>query len=106
MQPILESSRTEYLLGDLEAGCGHADAAKKHYERAAGLKGAGQVAWASKAARKLGNYDEAKWHAELMRAAASRGERSGKLSTPITPRWRNWSWEIKQQPMRISTRHS
>ncbi len=74
MQPTLESSRTEYLLGDLESGCGHADAAKKHYEKAAGLKGASQIAWASKAARKLGNYDEAKWHAELMRAAHSRGE--------------------------------
>jgi tetratricopeptide (TPR) repeat protein len=74
MQPTLESARTEYLLGNLESGCGHADAAKKHYERAAGFKGEGDVAWASKAARKLGNYDEAKWHAELMRAAVSRGD--------------------------------
>ncbi len=73
MQPILESSRTEYLLGELQAGCGHAEEAKKHYERAAGVKGFGQVAWASKAARKLGNYDEAKWHAQLLHAAAPHG---------------------------------
>jgi tetratricopeptide (TPR) repeat protein len=74
MQPTLESARTEYLLGNLEAGCGHSDAAKKHYEKAAGLKGDGDIAWASKAARKLGNYDEAKWHAALMHEGASRGE--------------------------------
>jgi Flp pilus assembly protein TadD len=73
MQPILESSRTEYLLGELEAGCGHADAAKAHYVRAAGFKGSSQVAWASKAAKKLGHYDEAKWHALLLSAAAPRG---------------------------------
>ncbi len=73
MQPILESSRTEYLLGELQAGCGHAEEAKKHYERAAGVKGFGQVAWASKAARKLGNYDEAKWHAQLLHAASPHG---------------------------------
>jgi hypothetical protein len=73
MQPILESSRTEYLLGELEAGCGHSEEAKKHYERAAGFKGSSQVAWASKAAKKLGNYDEAKWHAELMHAVSSHG---------------------------------
>ena len=74
MQPILNSSRTEYLLGELQSGCGHADQAKAHYEKAAGFKGSSQIGWASKAARKLGNYDEAKWHAELMRAASSRGD--------------------------------
>jgi tetratricopeptide (TPR) repeat protein len=74
MQPTLESARTEYLLGNLETGCGHSDAAKKHYEKAAGLKGEGDPAWASKAAKKLGNYDEAKWHDVLVRAGASRGE--------------------------------
>jgi hypothetical protein len=75
MPPILDSSsRTQYLLGELEAGCGHSDAAKKHYERAAGFKGINQSAWASKAAKKLGNYDEAKWHARLLRAAAPQEE--------------------------------
>jgi tetratricopeptide (TPR) repeat protein len=73
MQPFLESSRTEYLLGEIEAGCGHLDAANKHYERAAGFKGQGQVVWAAKAAKKLGNYDDAKWHAMLLRAATPRG---------------------------------
>jgi tetratricopeptide (TPR) repeat protein len=73
MQPTLESSRTEYLLGELQAGCGHEEEAKKHYERAAGFKGSSQAAWASKAAKKLGNYDEAKWHAQLLHAAASHG---------------------------------
>jgi hypothetical protein len=58
----------------LQSGCGHADQAKAHYEKAAGFKGSSQIGWASKAARKLGNYDEAKWHAELMRAASSRGD--------------------------------
>ena len=74
MQPTLDSARTEYLLGNLEAGCGHSDEAKKHYEKAAGLKGEGDAAWGSKAARKLGNYDEAKWHAQLVRASASHGD--------------------------------
>jgi Flp pilus assembly protein TadD len=74
MQQILKSSRTEYLLGQLQSGCGHAEEAKKHYERAAGFKGEGDAVWASKAARKLGNYDDAKWHPALMREGASRGE--------------------------------
>ena len=34
MQAFLDSSRTEYLLGELQSGCGHAEEAKKHYERA------------------------------------------------------------------------
>jgi tetratricopeptide (TPR) repeat protein len=80
MQAFLDSSRTEYLLGELQSGCGHAEEAKKHYERAtsfasntsqvAGFTAASQVAWASKAARRLGNYDEAKWHAKLLIAVA------------------------------------
>jgi len=74
MQPVLQSSRTEYLLGELESGCGHADEAKAHYQRAAGFKGSSQVAWASKAAKKLGHYDEAKWHALLLSAATPRGD--------------------------------
>jgi tetratricopeptide (TPR) repeat protein len=73
MQTFLESARTEYLLGEIESGCGHADAANKHYELAAGSKGQGQVVWAAKAAKKLGNYDDAKWHAMLLRAATPRG---------------------------------
>jgi hypothetical protein len=72
MQPILNSARTEYLLGELDAGCSHADEAKAHFERAAGFKGLSQIGWASKAARKLGNYDEAKWHAVLSSAVAPR----------------------------------
>jgi hypothetical protein len=59
----------------IENGCWYSEGAKKHYERAAGFKGSSQVAWASKAAKKLGNYDdEAKWHAELMHAAAPCGD--------------------------------
>jgi Flp pilus assembly protein TadD len=80
LQPVLESARTEYLLGNLEAGCGHADAAKAHYQRAAAFKGSSQVGWASKAARKLGHYDEAKWHAALMGVASRGSEGEGASS--------------------------
>jgi hypothetical protein len=78
LQPILDSARNSYLLGELQAGCGHAEQAKANFERAAGIKGSGEIAWAVKAAKKLGNYDEAEWRARLLSTlhAHGRPERS------------------------------
>jgi tetratricopeptide (TPR) repeat protein len=73
MQPILDSARTYYLLGELQAGCGHAQPAKADFERAASYRGSGQIAWAFMAAKKLDNYDKAKWRALLLAALAARG---------------------------------
>lgn len=73
MQEFVHSARTEYLLGEMQQGCGHEDQAKADFEQAAGFTESSQVAWASMAAKKLGNYDETKWHALLSRAATPHG---------------------------------
>ncbi len=79
MQPILSSARTNYLLGDLSARCGRTAEANGRFEQAAGATDASQIAWAFLAARRLGNFDEAKWRIRLQSALAGEGTGRGSL---------------------------
>jgi tetratricopeptide (TPR) repeat protein len=63
MQRILESPRTNYLLGEMQLSCGHEGLARERFERAA--SGMGEAAWAYMAARKSGHYDQVQWHERL-----------------------------------------
>ncbi len=63
MQKILESPRTNYLLGDMQLSCGQAGMAKQRFERAA--SGTGESVWSYMAARKIGHYDQVQWHQRL-----------------------------------------
>ena len=71
MQAILDSARSNYLLGELNAGCGLKTEATKRFGQAAGTVDASQLAWAYLAAQKLGNIDESKWRSQLEFALAA-----------------------------------
>ena len=53
LEPILQSARTNYLLGTVFARCGQADEAKAKFELASAASAPEQIKWAFLAARKL-----------------------------------------------------
>ncbi len=79
LEPILESARTNYLLGSVYGACGKGDEAKARYETAAKATAPDQTRWAYLAASKLPNFDEPAWKARLRNSyeqAAGRSETS------------------------------
>jgi tetratricopeptide (TPR) repeat protein len=70
LQPMLQSGRTQYLLGTLSSDCGHEGEAHEHFERAAKEMQADQITWAYAAARKLGENSASKWKQKLEAALA------------------------------------
>ena len=68
LQPYLTSARTEYLLGSLESQCGRAQDAEARFRRAAQATQPDQLIWARAAAKKLGDYDDAKWRKLIQNA--------------------------------------
>jgi tetratricopeptide (TPR) repeat protein len=78
LEPILRNARVQYLLGKLASDCGNAEQARSHFEQAAGDTSPIGAAWASMAAKRLGNYDDRKWRSllEASRAAEDRRENS------------------------------
>jgi hypothetical protein len=74
LTPFLESSRTNYLLGEIYAGCGKREQAAAHFVQAAKASGTSDILWAWAASRKLENYDAKIWQDRLL-AAASRAEK-------------------------------
>jgi tetratricopeptide (TPR) repeat protein len=65
LQPFLESARTNYLLGKVNAQCGRPEEARKHFESAASKSGRGEIAWAWLGARQLPAFDQNQWTARL-----------------------------------------
>jgi predicted Zn-dependent protease len=68
MQPILASARSDYLLGELYEGCGKSQEAQARFERAELATDSDQIAWAAKAAKKTGRFDETHWRAQIQSA--------------------------------------
>ncbi len=73
LAPMLNSARTNYLLGRMDSGCGRAEEATVKYRRAAQATGPAELIWARAAARKLSGFDDAKWTG-LMKSALARSE--------------------------------
>jgi tetratricopeptide (TPR) repeat protein len=70
---ILESARTNYLLGELSASCGQEKEAERRLERSYRATDPSQVVWAWAAAKKSAGYDGAQWQ-ERLAAALSQAE--------------------------------
>ena len=75
LKEIVESARTNYLLGDLFAVCGQKTEAEKHYQLASpssenSHSENSQLVWNWAAARKRAGYDPALWHERLTAAFA------------------------------------
>lgn len=65
LQPILESARTNYLLGELLSGCGQKADADQRYEKASRSTELSQIVWAWAAARNRPGYDAEAWRPRL-----------------------------------------
>jgi tetratricopeptide (TPR) repeat protein len=65
LQPFLETARTNYLLGKVDAQCDRPEAARKHFESAAAKSGRGEIVSAWRAARQLPEFDENEWISRL-----------------------------------------
>jgi tetratricopeptide (TPR) repeat protein len=80
LEPLINSARTNYLLGTAYASCGKADDAQEKFKRAASATATDQVRCAWLAAQKLPNFDQSKWQERLQTAltdATNRTETSG-----------------------------
>ena len=79
LEPFVNSARTEYLLGKMEAACGQADLSGRRFQAAAAKSGTGDVFWAWLAAKELPGFNPSEWTARLrsaMEQASTMGEAS------------------------------
>jgi tetratricopeptide (TPR) repeat protein len=76
LQPFLESARTNYLLGKVNAQCKRSEEARKYFENAAEKSGRSEIVWAWRAARQLPAFDQNQWTSRLnleLRSTANSG---------------------------------
>ena len=75
LQSFLETARTNYLLGKVNAQCGKPEEARKHFASAAAKSGRGEIVWAWRGAQQLPGFDENQWtprfSAELERSGTA-----------------------------------
>jgi len=84
LEPIINSARTNYLLGTVYATCGKADSAKSKLEQATAASGTDQIRWAWLAAKKSPNFDQQKWQ-ERLHAALT--DATNRTETSAYPSW-------------------
>ena len=70
LQPMLNSARTNYLLGELSSTCGQKGEADRRYQLSAQATDASDAVWAWASARKLSGYVPAQWQQRLAIALA------------------------------------
>lgn len=79
LEPFVNSGRTQYLLGKMEAACGKAEESRVRFQAAAAKSGAGEILWAWLAAKELPDFHPSEWTVRLQSAieqAATLGETS------------------------------
>jgi hypothetical protein len=79
LEPILNSARTNYLLGELSSACGQREEADRRYRVSAQASGASDAVWAWASAKKLSGYDQALWQ-ERLSLALSHAESNARTS--------------------------
>ena len=80
LQPLLNSARTNYLLGELFSSCGQRDEADRRYLLSAQATDGSDAVWAWASAKKLSGYDPAQWQKRLA-LALSQAESNARTST-------------------------
>ena len=73
LAPFVDAPRTQYLIAQVEAGCGRAAQAGERRRRVAAATGNGDLIWAWGAAKKLDGYNNAEWTKRLEAASAQAG---------------------------------
>jgi hypothetical protein len=79
LEPILQSARTEYLLGTVYNTCGKSAEAKAKYQAASSASAPDQIRWGWLAAKELPGFDQLQWQPRLQTSfdqAASRSDTS------------------------------
>jgi tetratricopeptide (TPR) repeat protein len=79
LEPILQTARTNYLLGSVYKACGKTEEAKARFQAASGATTPDQIRWAWLAAKQLPGFEQAQWQDRLQTSfdeAASRSETS------------------------------
>jgi len=70
LQPMLNSARTNYLLGELFSACGQKEEADRRYGLSSEATDASDAVWAWASAKKLSGYDPTQWQQRLSTALA------------------------------------
>ena len=73
LEPLLNSARTNYLLGETYSACRQKEEADRRYRLSAQATDTSDVVWAWTSAKMLGSYDPALWR-ERLSAALSQAE--------------------------------
>jgi tetratricopeptide (TPR) repeat protein len=69
LEPFVNSARTEYLLGKMEAACGKGEESRIRFQAAAAKSGAGEIFWAWLAAQELPGFHASEWTVRLQSAS-------------------------------------
>src|SRR6266403_2976562 len=93
LQPLLDSARTNYLLGELSSSCGQKEEADRRYRLSAQAIDASDAVWAWASAKKLSSYDPAQWQKRLS-LALSQAESNARTSA--NQGWWNYSLGVLQ----------
>lgn len=99
IQPILESARINYLLGEVHSACGEERQANERFDRAAQSTGLSETAWTWAAARKLAGFDAEVWHARLV-SSLSQAEKRLRSSSS------KGSWTYNVATLQIALGHT
>ena len=73
LKPLLDSTRTNYLVGETLSTCGQKEEADRRYRLSAQATDTSDAVWAWASAKKLGSYDPALWR-ERLSSALSQAE--------------------------------
>jgi len=79
LEPLLNSARTNYLLGETFSACGQKVEADRRYRLSAQATDLSDVAWAWASAKKLRSHDLALWRERLL-SALSKAESNARTS--------------------------
>jgi hypothetical protein len=79
LQPLLNSARTNYLLGELSSGCRQKEEADRRYRLSSQVTDPSDAVWAWASAKKLSGYDPAHWQ-ERLTLTLSRAESNARTN--------------------------
>src|SRR3989442_11446062 len=68
LEPLLNSARTNYLLGEMSSSCGEKEEADRRHRLSAQGSDTSDVVWAWASAKKLSSYDPVLWRGSLFSA--------------------------------------
>jgi tetratricopeptide (TPR) repeat protein len=96
LQPMLNSARTNYLLGELSSACGQKEEADRRYRLSSQAIDASDAVWAWASAKKLSSHDPAQWQKRLS-LALSQAESNARTSAHQG--WWNYSLGVLQMAL-------